>query len=73
MVTAKKTGAGKRLESAAVGAGRELGALVSRLERETRRAARKGAEMRESARKRTVRLLRQASRTLDRLAGELER
>jgi hypothetical protein len=70
---AKKTAMGKRLEKAAVSTGRELGALVSRMEREAREVARKSDKMRSAARKRSILLMRRAARSLEKLAAQLEK
>ncbi len=70
---ARKTATGKRMEKAAVATGRELGALVGRLEKEARNASRRGSKMEDSARRRSVELLRRASRSLEKLAAQLEK
>jgi hypothetical protein len=62
----------KSLERAAVFTGSELGAAVGRLEKEAREIARRGGEIEESARGRSVRLLRSAARSLDKLASQLD-
>ncbi|HUU15433.1 MAG TPA: hypothetical protein VM182_17210, partial [Terriglobia bacterium] len=62
MAKAKKTVMGRRLEKAAVTTGRELGALVGRVEKEAREVTRKSNRMQVSARKRSVQLMRRAAR-----------
>jgi hypothetical protein len=69
----KKTAMGKRLEKAAVITGRELGALVGRVEKEARAAVRKGNKMQGSARNRSVELMRRAAQSLEELAAQLEK
>jgi hypothetical protein len=73
MAKRSKTAMGKRLEKAAVSTGRELGALVSRMEREAREVARKSDKMRSAARKRSILLMRRAARSLEKLAAQLEK
>jgi hypothetical protein len=73
MAKRSKTAMGKRLEKAAVTTGRELGALVSRMEREAREVARQSDKMRSAARKRSVELMRRAASSLERLAAQLEK
>ena len=73
MAKRAKTAMGKRLEKAAVSAGKELGSLVGRLEREADKAVRRGSKMQAAARKRSVRLMRRAARSLEKLAAQLDR
>ena len=73
MAKAKKTVMGRRLEKAAVTTGRELGALVGRMEREAREVARQSDKMRSTARKRSIELMRRAAASLERLAAQLEK
>ncbi len=73
MTKAKKTAMGRRLEKAAVTTGRELGALVSRMEREAREVARRSDKMRSTARKRSIELMRRAAASLEKLAAQLEK
>lgn len=73
MAKAKKTAMGRRLEKAAVSTGRELGALVSRMEREAREVARRSNKMRSTARQRSIELMRRAAASLEKLAAQLEK
>jgi hypothetical protein len=73
MAKRTKTAMGKRLEKAAVTTGRELGALVSRMEREAREVARQSDKMRSAARKRSIELMRRAAASLEKLAAQLEK
>jgi len=69
----KKAAMGKRLEKAAVTTGRELGALVGRMEKEAREVARKSDKMRSTARQRSIELMRRAAASLEKLAAQLEK
>ena len=62
----------KSVERAAVRAGGELGAAVGRLEKQARELARRRDELEANARRRSVRLLQSASRSLDKLASQLK-
>jgi len=70
---AKKTAMGKRLEKAAVATGREMGALVGRMEKEARKISRRRSKMQAAARKRSIVLMRRAARSLQKLASQLEK
>ncbi len=73
MARVKKTAMGKKMERAAILTGKELGALVGRLEREARDMARKRTEMGDAARKRSVEAMRRAARALEKLANQVEK
>ncbi len=70
---ARKTSNAKKLENAAVRAGKELGAIVGRLEKEVRALAKQRGEIHAEARKGSIHLMRRASRFLDRAAKQLEK
>ena len=72
MATRKKQDIAKRVERVAISTGAELGAALGRLEKEARTIGRKGIEMQAKARDQSVRLMRSASRKLDKLASQLE-
>lgn len=63
----------KRFERAGRTLGTEFDRAVRLLEKEAAVAARKGKKMQQAARKRSVRLLRRASRILNNLAAGLEK
>jgi hypothetical protein len=70
---ARKTSNAKKLEKAAVRTGKELGAIVGRLEKEARALAKQRGEIQAEARKGSIHLMRRASRFLDRAANQLEK
>lgn len=63
---------GKRFEQAGRTLDKELDRLLRLVNKEARVASRKGKKFQRVAHKRTVRLLRQTSSAIDRLAGRLE-
>ncbi len=73
MAKRKNRATGSRIERAAVTTGRELGSLVSRLEKEADKAVSRGNKMQATARKRSVQLMRRAARSLQKLASQLEK
>lgn len=62
----------KRFEQAGRTLDKELDRLLRMVNKEARVASRKGRKFQRVAHKRTVRLLRQTSLAIDRLAGRLE-
>jgi hypothetical protein len=61
------------MQKAAVFTGKELGAVVGRLERETRVLAERGDEIESAARRRSANIIRRAARGLEKLAKDLEK
>lgn len=64
---------GKQLTKAAVATGRELGALVGKLEKKSRELAKRRDSLQGKARKQAAQWARRASKVLDKLAEDLAR
>lgn len=67
----KQSKLGIQLEKAAVTAGKELGSIVGRLEKQARTLAKRRDALKGKARQQTAAWARKASRTLDQLAKDL--